>query len=153
MREKGQGNENVASWRVVIAKFTRQLKVGLVFWFQNISFAITLIKSKDALALYLPSSKLQTPSSLTHTPYSPSPPQISISFLPTSSDRSYISLVPPSIPMDNLISLVNKIQRACTALGDHGENSALPTLWDALPAIAVVGGQVCSDLTFSPSYY
>ncbi|KAL6177421.1 hypothetical protein ACLB2K_048947 [Fragaria x ananassa] len=43
--------------------------------------------------------------------------------------------------MDNLISLVNKIQRACTALGDHGEASALPTLWDALPSIAVVGGQ------------
>ncbi|CAI0469642.1 unnamed protein product [Linum tenue] len=43
--------------------------------------------------------------------------------------------------MDNLISLVNKIQRACTALGDHGEESALPTLWEALPAIAVVGGQ------------
>lgn len=44
--------------------------------------------------------------------------------------------------MENLISLVNKIQRACTALGDHGEASALPTLWDSLPAIAVVGGQV-----------
>nr|KYP58705.1 Dynamin-related protein 5A [Cajanus cajan] len=43
--------------------------------------------------------------------------------------------------MENLISLVNKIQRACTALGDHGESSALPTLWDSLPAIAVVGGQ------------
>ncbi|WJX54078.1 dynamin GTPase [Trifolium repens] len=43
--------------------------------------------------------------------------------------------------MDNLISLVNKIQRACTALGDYGESSALPTLWDSLPAIAVVGGQ------------
>ncbi|KAK4741243.1 hypothetical protein SAY87_024831 [Trapa incisa] len=43
--------------------------------------------------------------------------------------------------MENLISLVNKIQRACTALGDHGEGSALPTLWDSLPAIAVVGGQ------------
>ncbi|XP_022736295.1 dynamin-related protein 5A isoform X1 [Durio zibethinus] len=43
--------------------------------------------------------------------------------------------------MDNLISLVNKIQRACTALGDHGEGSALPTLWDSLPSIAVVGGQ------------
>ncbi|KAM5572140.1 dynamin-related protein 5A [Rosa sericea] len=43
--------------------------------------------------------------------------------------------------MENLISLVNKIQRACTALGDHGEASALPTLWDALPSIAVVGGQ------------
>ncbi|PRQ58454.1 putative dynamin central domain, dynamin, GTPase domain, GTPase effector domain, Dynamin superfamily [Rosa chinensis] len=43
--------------------------------------------------------------------------------------------------MENLISLVNKIQRACTALGDHGEESAMPTLWDSLPAIAVVGGQ------------
>ncbi|KAJ1386089.1 P-loop containing nucleoside triphosphate hydrolase [Sesbania bispinosa] len=43
--------------------------------------------------------------------------------------------------MENLISLVNKIQRACTALGDHGEGSALPTLWDSLPSIAVVGGQ------------
>ncbi|OQU87335.1 hypothetical protein SORBI_3003G258100 [Sorghum bicolor] len=43
--------------------------------------------------------------------------------------------------MENLISLVNKLQRACTALGDHGEDSALPTLWDSLPTIAVVGGQ------------
>ncbi|KAJ1377453.1 P-loop containing nucleoside triphosphate hydrolase [Sesbania bispinosa] len=43
--------------------------------------------------------------------------------------------------MENLISFVNKIQRACTALGDHGEASALPTIWDSLPAIAVVGGQ------------
>lgn len=44
--------------------------------------------------------------------------------------------------MENLISLVNRLQRACTALGDHGEESSLPTLWDALPTIAVVGGQV-----------
>lgn len=44
--------------------------------------------------------------------------------------------------MENLISLVNRLQRACTALGDHGEESALPTLWDSLPSIAVVGGQV-----------
>uniref|UniRef100_A0A0D9V465 GED domain-containing protein n=1 Tax=Leersia perrieri TaxID=77586 RepID=A0A0D9V465_9ORYZ len=43
--------------------------------------------------------------------------------------------------MENLISLVNKLQRACTALGDHGVGSALPTLWDSLPTIAVVGGQ------------
>ncbi|KAL5576010.1 hypothetical protein UlMin_017709 [Ulmus minor] len=43
--------------------------------------------------------------------------------------------------MENLISLINKIQRACTNLGDHGEASALPTLWDSLPAIAVVGDQ------------
>ncbi|TXG50677.1 hypothetical protein EZV62_023201 [Acer yangbiense] len=53
--------------------------------------------------------------------------------------------------MENLISLVNKIQRACTALGDHGDTSALPTLWDSLPAIAVVGGQEYVDdvLNFS----
>ncbi|CAL9187048.1 unnamed protein product [Musa hybrid cultivar] len=43
--------------------------------------------------------------------------------------------------MESLISLVNRLQRACTALGDHGEESALPTLWDSLPTIAVVGGQ------------
>ncbi|KAG5041538.1 hypothetical protein JHK85_014014 [Glycine max] len=53
--------------------------------------------------------------------------------------------------MENLISLVNKIQRACTALGDHGENSALPTLWDSLPAIAVVGGQVSPPIPLSYS--
>nr|CAD1834633.1 unnamed protein product [Ananas comosus var. bracteatus] len=35
--------------------------------------------------------------------------------------------------MESLITLVNKLQRACTALGDHGEGSALPTLWDSLP--------------------
>ncbi|KAE9595800.1 putative Dynamin superfamily [Lupinus albus] len=39
--------------------------------------------------------------------------------------------------MENLIQLVNKIQRACTALGDHGEESALPTLWDTLPSTAL----------------
>lgn len=50
--------------------------------------------------------------------------------------------------MESLITLVNKLQRACTALGDHGEDSALPTLWDSLPSIAVVGGQVTD-----PSFY
>ncbi|KAH7847976.1 hypothetical protein Vadar_032285 [Vaccinium darrowii] len=34
--------------------------------------------------------------------------------------------------MKNLIALVNKLHRACTALGNHGEESALVTLWDAL---------------------
>ncbi|XP_071679888.1 phragmoplastin DRP1A-like [Lolium perenne] len=43
--------------------------------------------------------------------------------------------------MENLISLVKKLQRACTALGDHGDESTLPTLWDSLPSIAVVEGQ------------
>ncbi|CAI9095511.1 OLC1v1031478C2 [Oldenlandia corymbosa var. corymbosa] len=44
--------------------------------------------------------------------------------------------------MDSLIGLVNKLQRACTLLGDYGEdNRKLPTLWDALPTIVVLGGQ------------
>ncbi|KAF7059007.1 hypothetical protein CFC21_065964 [Triticum aestivum] len=43
--------------------------------------------------------------------------------------------------MENLISLVNKLQRAYTVLGDHSEESALPTLWDSLPSIAFIGGQ------------
>lgn len=55
--------------------------------------------------------------------------------------------------MENLISLVNRLQRACTALGDHGEDSALPTLWDALPSIAVVGGQVSTDLFSTHNTY
>ncbi|KAE9597404.1 hypothetical protein Lal_00029878 [Lupinus albus] len=42
--------------------------------------------------------------------------------------------------MDTLIALVNRIQRACTVLGDHG-GDAFPTLWEALPSVAVVGGQ------------
>lgn len=52
--------------------------------------------------------------------------------------------------MESLISLVNKLQRACTALGDHGEENALPTLWDSLPAIAVVGGQVITSRISPP---
>ncbi|CAH1426923.1 unnamed protein product [Lactuca virosa] len=35
----------------------------------------------------------------------------------------------------------NHLIKACTALGDFGEESSLPTLWDALPTIVVVGGQ------------
>lgn len=45
--------------------------------------------------------------------------------------------------MESLIGLVNRIQRACTVLGDHGGDTALPTLWEALPSVVVVGGQVC----------
>lgn len=43
--------------------------------------------------------------------------------------------------MENLIGLVNRIQRACTVLGDFGGDNALPTLWEALPSVVVVGGQ------------
>ncbi|XP_051144978.1 phragmoplastin DRP1C [Andrographis paniculata] len=40
--------------------------------------------------------------------------------------------------MQSLIGLVNRIQRACTVLGDHGGQGSL---WEALPSVAVVGGQ------------
>uniref|UniRef100_A0A2N9H060 Dynamin-type G domain-containing protein n=1 Tax=Fagus sylvatica TaxID=28930 RepID=A0A2N9H060_FAGSY len=43
--------------------------------------------------------------------------------------------------MESLIGLVNRIQRACTVLGDYGGDTALPTLWEALPSVVVVGGQ------------
>lgn len=42
--------------------------------------------------------------------------------------------------MESLIGLVNRIQRACTVLGDHGGEGM--SLWEALPSVAVVGGQV-----------
>lgn len=41
--------------------------------------------------------------------------------------------------MESLIGLVNRIQRACTVLGDHGGEGT--SLWEALPSVAVVGGQ------------
>ncbi|KAM7471989.1 hypothetical protein LguiA_010172 [Lonicera macranthoides] len=44
--------------------------------------------------------------------------------------------------MESLIGLVNRIQRACTALGDYGGgDNDFSSLWDALPSVAVVGGQ------------
>ncbi|KZV57956.1 dynamin-related protein 1E [Dorcoceras hygrometricum] len=44
--------------------------------------------------------------------------------------------------MESLIGLVNRIQRACTALGDYGgDDQDFSSLWDALPSVAVVGGQ------------
>lgn len=46
--------------------------------------------------------------------------------------------------MESLIGLVNRIQRACTVLGDHGGEGM--SLWEALPSVAVVGGQVSAIL-------
>ncbi|KAJ8435361.1 hypothetical protein Cgig2_024348 [Carnegiea gigantea] len=43
--------------------------------------------------------------------------------------------------MEGLIRLVNALQKACTKLGDFGGDASLPTLWDSLPSVAVVGGQ------------
>jgi hypothetical protein len=48
--------------------------------------------------------------------------------------------------MESLIGLVNRIQRACTVLGDYGGgDSTFSSLWEALPSVAVVGGQVLFD--------
>ena len=55
--------------------------------------------------------------------------------------------------MESLIGLVNRIQRACTVLGDHGGDTALPTLWESLPSVAVVGGQVSISLSLSLSQF
>ncbi|XP_048634270.1 phragmoplastin DRP1E isoform X1 [Brassica napus] len=46
--------------------------------------------------------------------------------------------------MESLVGLVNRIQRACTVLGDYGGgtgDNAFNSLWEALPTVAVVGGQ------------
>lgn len=49
--------------------------------------------------------------------------------------------------MESLIGLVNRIQRACTSLGDYGgDDNSFSSLWDALPSVAVVGGQVSNQL-------
>jgi hypothetical protein len=45
--------------------------------------------------------------------------------------------------MESLIGLVNRIQRACTVLGDYGGEGM--SLWEALPSVAVVGGQVSTS--------
>jgi hypothetical protein len=45
--------------------------------------------------------------------------------------------------MGSLIGLVNRIQQACTVLGDYGGGGGGGgSLWDSLPSVAVVGGQV-----------
>ncbi|WJX85971.1 Phragmoplastin drp1e [Trifolium repens] len=46
--------------------------------------------------------------------------------------------------MESLIGLVNRIQQACTKLGDYGgsdNNNTFSSLWEALPSVAVLGGQ------------
>ncbi|KAK8445419.1 hypothetical protein SEVIR_9G321500v4 [Setaria viridis] len=63
---------------------------------------------------------------------------------PSQHSASSSSSRPEMATMENVIVLVNRIQRACTVLGDHGGGdgaASLPTLWEALPSVAVVGGQ------------
>jgi dynamin 1-like protein len=46
--------------------------------------------------------------------------------------------------MDQLRTLVNKLQQVCTSLGDNAGNTGnddLPSLWEVLPSIVVIGGQ------------
>lgn len=51
--------------------------------------------------------------------------------------------------MDEVLKLVNRLQGACTLLGDTAGqgDSDLPGLWEMLPSIVVIGGQV----NFSPA--
>ena len=46
--------------------------------------------------------------------------------------------------MDEVLKLVNRLQGACTLLGDTAgqKDSDLPGLWEMLPSIVVIGGQV-----------
>ena len=55
-----------------------------------------------------------------------------------------------SLGETGLLKLVNKLQASCTLLGDTGSGDSadgagggvdLPSLWEALPSIVVVGGQ------------
>ena len=47
--------------------------------------------------------------------------------------------------MDSVVQLVNRLQSAATLLGDNAASAgdkSLPSLWDLLPSIVVIGGQV-----------
>lgn len=50
--------------------------------------------------------------------------------------------------MDEVLKLVNRLQSACTLLGDTAgqKDSDLPGLWEMLPSIVVIGGQVIGPL-------
>lgn len=45
-----------------------------------------------------------------------------------------------------VVELVSRLQRACGALGEHaGSNdiaTSVPNLWNLLPSVVVIGGQV-----------
>lgn len=45
-----------------------------------------------------------------------------------------------------VVGLVNRLQRACGALGEHAGSSdiatSVPNLWNLLPSVVVIGGQV-----------
>ncbi len=52
--------------------------------------------------------------------------------------------------MDSVVQLVNRLQSAATLLGDNAASAgdkSLPSLWELLPSIVVIGGQVCPALS------
>ena len=58
-------------------------------------------------------------------------------------------------PFVKLMELVNKLQAACATAGDNsvdGKAGGMPGLWDSLPQIVAVGGQVCDCLLSSPTF-
>ncbi len=47
--------------------------------------------------------------------------------------------------MEGVVQLVNRLQSAATLLGDNAaSDKTLPSLWELLPSIVVIGGQVCA---------
>ena len=49
--------------------------------------------------------------------------------------------------MDSVVQLVNRLQSAATLLGDNAaSDKSLPSLWELLPSIVVIGGQVLQSL-------
>ena len=50
--------------------------------------------------------------------------------------------------MDSVVQLVNRLQSAATLLGDNAaSDKTLPSLWELLPSIVVIGGQARSSRT------
>ena len=45
--------------------------------------------------------------------------------------------------LESVVQLINRLQSAATLLGDNAaSDKSLPSLWELLPSIVVIGGQV-----------
>jgi len=120
---------------------TRKAKIALfIFLLYLLSVTITSCFLVSVLRSISNSKTIATTSLQKHLAVTEEKPKVSSSQMAT---------------MESLISLVNRIQRACTILGDYGGDSggaaaaSLPTLWESLPSVAVVGGQVLLSLYIS----
>lgn len=120
---------------------TRKAKIALfIFLLYLLSVTITSCFLVSVLRSISNSKTIATTSLQKHLAVTEEKPKVSSSQMAT---------------MESLISLVNRIQRACTILGDYGGDSggaaaaSLPTLWESLPSVAVVGGQVLLSLSLS----